>query len=94
MIKSFKTINLIVKVCFIWYNKYRRKWLFAEGVSEMKKGTNCEYCINYYYDDEYECYACAVNMDEDDVYRYRMDSGRGCPYFRMGDDYTIVKKQI
>ena len=22
--------------------------------------TNCEFCMNYYYDDEYECYCCAI----------------------------------
>ena len=42
--------------------------------------TNCEFCMNYYYDDEYECYCCAINLDEDEM-------------FRMGDDYTIVRKQ-
>ena len=31
--------------------------------------TNCEFCMNYYYDDEYECYCCAINLDEDEMYR-------------------------
>ena len=53
--------------------------------------TNCEFCMNYYYDDEYECYCCAINLDEDEMYRFTM--GNNCHYFRMGDDYTIVRKQ-
>ena len=27
------------------------------------KGTSCEYCANYTYDEEYESYMCDVNMD-------------------------------
>ena len=32
-------------------------------------------------------------MDEDDMYRYIRDKSKGCPYFRMGDEYKIVQKQ-
>lgn len=54
---------------------------------------NCEMCMNYAYDEEFDEYTCAVDMDEDD--RYRLYSGirKDCPYFRRGDDYTIVRKQ-
>lgn len=54
--------------------------------------TDCENCMNYVYDEEYEQYMCAMCFDEDDEYRYgRM--GQRCPYFRFGDEYTIVRKQ-
>ncbi len=55
--------------------------------------TNCEYCMNYAYDDEYECYLCSIDMDEDEVMNLYTNKRKGCPYFRMGDDYTIVRKQ-
>ena len=55
--------------------------------------TNCEFCMNYYYDDEYECYCSAINLDEDEMYRFTMGNNDNCHYFRMGDDYTIVRKQ-
>lgn len=55
--------------------------------------TNREFCMNYYYDDEYECYCCAINLDEDEMYRFTMGNNDNCHYFRMGDDYTIVRKQ-
>ena len=32
----------------------------------MEKGTNCEYCVNYSYDEDYECYVCDIDMDEDE----------------------------
>lgn len=54
----------------------------------------CEMCINYVYDDEYECMMCAIDMDEDEMSAYAERRLRGCPYFRPGDEYTIVRKQI
>ena len=55
--------------------------------------TNCEFCMNYYYDDEYECYCCAINLDEDrKCTDLRWAANDNYHYFRMGDDYTIVKE--
>lgn len=58
-----------------------------------QKGANCEICINYFYDDDYECYSCAMNLDEDEMAQFVSGRFDRCPYFRMGDDYTIVRKQ-
>lgn len=55
--------------------------------------TNCEDCINYAYDDDYECYICLMNLDEDEMLRFMMGNFSSCPYYRAGDDYTIVRKQ-
>ena len=30
-------------------------------------GSNCEYCVNYSYDEDYECYTCEVDLDEDEM---------------------------
>ena len=54
--------------------------------------TNCEDCMNYFYDDEYECYVCAMDFDQDEA-EYFIGGKSRCPYFRFGDDYTIVRKQ-
>ena len=54
---------------------------------------NCELCMNYVYDDEYEDYMCLINLDEDEYARFVSGAGKECPYFRFGDDYTIVRKQ-
>ena len=56
----------------------------------------CETCMNLYYDEEYEEWACAVsdNMDEDDLAALLLGGReRPCPYYRPGDEYTIVRKQ-
>ena len=49
--------------------------------------------MNYYYDEEYECMCCAVDLDEDEMYGFLSGNNADCHYFRQGDDYTIVRKQ-
>lgn len=55
--------------------------------------TNCETCTNYYYDDELEEYCCDINLDEDEMVRFLTSSNYQCPYYRLYDEYGIVKKQ-
>ena len=60
----------------------------------MKKSkTCCETCAYYAYDEDWESYFCEINLDEDEIVRINSDSRYVCPYFRMGDEYTIVRKQ-
>jgi hypothetical protein len=33
-------------------------------------------------------------MDEDDYYRLVRSNYRQCPYYRNGDEYQVVKKQM
>lgn len=60
----------------------------------MANTTECDRCMYYEYDEEYECYVCSVYMDEDEVARFLQRKNKKCPYFRQGDEYQIVKKQI
>lgn len=57
--------------------------------------TACESCLYFYYDDETDEYLCEMTdcMDEDDVFRLESEPRRGCPYYRPGDEYTIVRRQ-
>lgn len=59
----------------------------------MSNKSNCDYCVNYEYDEEYECYTCVINLDQDEMYNYMQNNFKNCPYFRMGDEYKIVQKQ-
>ena len=54
----------------------------------------CEQCMHLYYDEEYADWLCGAGgyMDEDDVAR-QISSRDTCPYFRPGDEYTIVRRQ-
>ena len=44
-------------------------------------------------DDEDECYACLVNLDEDEYIAFVSNPNYRCPYFRLDDEYSIVRKQ-
>lgn len=56
--------------------------------------TNCDCCVNYIYDDDYECYTCYVNLDEDEMSRFLSESFNDCPYFQADDEYKVVRKQM
>lgn len=61
----------------------------------MKKGqSNCDTCAYLIYDEEYDEYVCDRNMDEDEYVRLVTDSHYSCPYYRNGDEYAVVRKQI
>lgn len=55
--------------------------------------TECDTCWYFDYDEEYDEYACMMDLDEDEVYRI-LTSGQGrCPFYRQGDDYTLARRQ-
>lgn len=48
----------------------------------------------YDYDEDYECYVCLKDLDEDEMYRFLTNTNQGCPYYRFGDEYTVVRHQM
>ncbi len=56
-------------------------------------GQSCELCAYYAWDEDWECYVCDANMDMDDTERMMHGSASGCPYFRLNDEYGVVRKQ-
>ena len=60
----------------------------------MKIVANCDYCMYYGYDDDYECYTCEKDLDEDEMAHFMRSDKWDCPYFKFGDEYTVVKKQM
>ena len=58
------------------------------------QATNCEECANYIYDDECECYCCDINLDEDEMYKFMSGTFYNCPYYKYGDEYSVVRKQM
>lgn len=56
--------------------------------------SNCESCTNYVYDDDYECYICMVNLDEDEMQKFLSGTNYSCPYYHLDDEYGIVRKQM
>ncbi len=58
-----------------------------------KGSTNCENCTNYVYDDDCDCYVCMVDLDEDEMGRFIQGTNYSCPYFRLDDEYGVVRHQ-
>ena len=48
--------------------------------------TSCESCGNFVYDEDYECYTCEVDLDEDEMARFLQDKFYNCPYYQLGDE--------
>lgn len=50
--------------------------------------------MHYTYDDVADCYDCEMQLDEDDIYRIYQGGSGQCPFYKFGDEYQIVKRQI
>ena len=59
-----------------------------------KPVANCESCVFYDYDEDYDAYVCQMNLDEDEMGKFLTGSTRGCPYYRYYDEYKSVRRQI
>lgn len=55
--------------------------------------TNCESCYHYLYDEDYDCYTCQMDLDEDEMEKFMSGSFHHCPYYQYNDEYLIVRKQ-
>ncbi|SCP94752.1 DUF6472 family protein [Anaerobium acetethylicum] len=60
----------------------------------MSGSTDCENCMNYIYDEEYDCYECHAYFDEDELVKLYGSTTYQCPYYQYNDEYKIVRKQI
>ena len=56
--------------------------------------SKCEDCLYYEYDDAYGFYVCDMDLDEDETAQFIGGRFQNCPYYRPGNEYTIVRKQI
>ena len=54
---------------------------------------NCDTCAYNTYNEEWDCYVCEMNLDEDEYARMMQNSYYRCPYYRDGDEYKIARKQ-
>jgi len=54
----------------------------------------CDGCAYFVYDDDYGDYVCEADMDEDDYARLMGGGHAGCPLFRDGDEYKVIRHQM
>ena len=66
----------------------------AIHIKEHRMDQFCSTCAYITYDEEYDEYYCDCRMDEDDYYRISQRYDRSCPYYRNGDEYQVVRKQM
>ena len=54
----------------------------------------CEDCVCCDYDEELEAFVCTMDLDEDEMYRFLTGNQRECPYYRLDDEYGVVRHQL
>lgn len=59
----------------------------------MQKISKCEDCQYYTYDDEYDCFVCEMELDEDEMVHFLTGDFASCPYYHRGDDYYLARRQ-
>ena len=57
------------------------------------KMVNCDSCVHYMYDEEYDMDVCEVSLDGDEMLKYMQEKNSECPYYRFYDEYKSVQKQ-
>ena len=56
--------------------------------------SQCETCVYYVYDEDYEEYLCEADMDEDDFGRMMEFGSSSCRCYRDADEYRVVRHQM
>ena len=60
----------------------------------MNNGSSqCEYCAYYNVDEDSGLYVCSMELDEDEMVSFLNARRKECPYFKLYDEYAIVRKQ-
>ncbi len=59
-----------------------------------RQAANCESCVFYDYDEDFDGYVCTMNLDQDELASFLAGHTRACPYYRFYDEYKSVQKQI
>ena len=63
-------------------------------MKKKKTATSCDLCCYYVYDEDDECDVCDMNLDEDDMVKFLTGNCNDCPFFKSGDEYAVVRKQM
>ena len=56
---------------------------------EKKRISSCDICMNYTYDEDYECYTCEVDLDEDEIGDYITEHFEGNSLIAAGDEDLV-----
>ena len=62
-------------------------------MQNKNNAANCDYCAYYNIDEDTGMYVCHMNLDEDEMVHFLSGRHKDCPYFKLYDEYSIVRKQ-
>lgn len=81
---------------FFYLLQIGRELIIINAVMKMakkKQASSCLSCENFEYDEDIGAEVCVMELDEDELYRLSDREARGCPFYRLKDEYRIVRKQ-
>ncbi|MDO4286581.1 MAG: DUF6472 family protein [Eubacteriales bacterium] len=55
--------------------------------------SKCDDCLYFTYDEEFGYSVCEQDLDEDEMRHFIQDTFDHCPYYRPGDEYSVVRHQ-
>lgn len=55
---------------------------------------SCETCQYAYIDEATGEAICDLDLDEDEVVKFSYRRSKECPYYKDGDEYKAVRKQL
>ena len=74
---------------------FKEKRVFMSKEQKSTHGaTNCDFCFYYHEDEETGLSVCNMALDEDEMLYFMKGKFQNCPYFKLYDEYSIVKKQM
>lgn len=56
--------------------------------------SSCDSCVNYVYDEDCGYYVCEADLDEDDMVKFLSSQKFHCSYYRLNDEYSVVRHQM
>ncbi|MBO4229230.1 MAG: hypothetical protein J5938_02630 [Clostridia bacterium] len=60
---------------------------------KKKRRSNCDDCVHFEYDPDWQETVCNVPLDEDEYERYLSGNHADCTYYQPYDEYKSVRKQ-
>lgn len=75
-------------------NFHRKKGGETMSPKHQKETGSCDTCVNYTYDEDCQYYVCEASLDEDDMVQFLSNQRFSCPYYRLEDEYLVVRHQM
>lgn len=63
-------------------------------MTNNNSSVSCDFCAYYHEDEDTGFSVCHMALDEDEMLHYLRGKFNNCPYFKLYDEYAVVKKQM